>query len=291
MTLLSLRTGPLSVDLAPSAGGSIARFTIDGSDLLRPMTVADQESGLGNNAAAYPLFPFSGRIANGRLLFAGEAYQLARNREGVNHPLHGDGWHNPWRVERRDEHSAEIVYEHERADDKAGKKGSWPFRYRARQSYRLDADRLTVTMALDNLEDRTVPAGLGLHPFFARNEDSELRCRLQHVWRTDAEVLPIERTSVPPEWDFSTSGRVMGRGLDNCFDGWDGHATITWPGRKLRLDLEASDTFRHLVIFTPADRPFFCVEPVSHANGEVALAPLAPGATRTGTIVFRVTRN
>jgi aldose 1-epimerase len=291
MTLLSLRTGPLAVDLAPSAGGSIARFCIDDIDLLRPMTVADQESGLGNNAAAYPLFPFSGRIANGRLLFEGEAYQLARNREGVNHPLHGDGWHNPWRVERRDEHSAEIVYEHERADSKAGKKGSWPFRYRARQSYRLDADRLTVTMALDNLEDRTVPAGLGLHPFFARDEDNELQCRLQHVWRTDAEVLPIERTSVPPEWDFSTSRRVMGTGLDNCFGGWDGHATITWPGRRLRLDLEASESFRHLVIFTPPDRPFFCVEPVSHANGEVVLAPLAPGATRTGTVVFRITRN
>src|SRR5271168_3325181 len=38
MTLLSLRTGRLGVDLAPSAGGSIARFTVDGADVLRPMS-------------------------------------------------------------------------------------------------------------------------------------------------------------------------------------------------------------------------------------------------------------
>jgi aldose 1-epimerase len=37
MTLLSPSTGRLAVDLAPSAGGSIARFTVDGADVLRPM--------------------------------------------------------------------------------------------------------------------------------------------------------------------------------------------------------------------------------------------------------------
>jgi len=36
----------------------------------------------------------------------------------------------------RDAHGAEIVYEHARD----GESGGWPFRYRAWQSYRLDAD-------------------------------------------------------------------------------------------------------------------------------------------------------
>jgi aldose 1-epimerase len=287
MTLLSLRTGPLAVDLAPSAGGSIARFSIDDIDLLRPMTVADQESGRGNNAAAYPLVPFSNRIANGRLSFEGEQIDLARNWPGVNHPMHGDGWRHAWRVARSDTQSAEIVYEHERA----GEDGGWPFRYRARQTYRLEADRLTITMEIDNLEARPVPAGLGLHPFFVREDDSELQCCPRYMWRTDADVLPVERTAVPPEGDFCRARRVNETVLDNCFDGWDGHATINWPGRRLRLGLEASDTFGHVVIYVPPDRPYFCVEPVSHASGQVGLFPLAPGATRAGTIVFRVTKN
>jgi aldose 1-epimerase len=284
VTNLLLQGGPLAVELAPGAGGSIARLAVDGIDLLRPMAAADVASGKVNNAAAYPLVPFSNRIANGRLVFEGEQFALTPNWPGLRHPMHGDGWACAWLVEKADVRSAEIFYLHERA----GERGGWPFRYRARQSYRLTEDRLTVRMALDNLEDRPVPAGIGLHPFFLRNADTELACRTKAVWTADDEVLPIERVAVPRHWDFSASRRVDTTVLDNCFDGWDGRATVTWPGRRLRLALEASQPFRHLVIYVPPGRDFFCVEPVSHANGLVGLSPLGPGATLAGEIVFHV---
>jgi aldose 1-epimerase len=286
MTLLSLRTGRLAVDVAPTAGGAIARLAIDGIDLLRPMSVADQASGKGNNSAAYPLVPYSNRIKDGHLVFEGETIQLKRNWPNVNHPMHGDGWCNPWEVVRADPHSAEIAYRHERA----GADGGWPFRYVARQSYRLEADRLVVTMALENLEDRVVPAGIGLHPYFVREADSELLCRPKAMWRGDSEALPIERIATPPEADFSRWRNVNEVELDNCFDDWNGHASIRWPSRKLRLDLEASSTFGHTVIYVPAGRPIFCVEPVSHANGEVGHTHLDAGATLSGDITFKVSK-
>lgn len=284
MTVLLLRAGRLAVDLVPGAGGSIARFRVGAVDVLRPMTAAAMNSGRGNNAAAYPLVPFSNRIANGRLDFEGKIFQLRNNWPGVAHPMHGDGWSHGWDVVHADERSAEIAYLHERA----GTEGGWPFRYRARQSYRVAADRLTVGMAIDNLEDQPVPAGLGLHPFFVRERDTELCCRTQAVWKTDAEVLPVERVPVPPERDFSEPRRVDEMMLDNCFDGWSGRAAITWPGRRLRLDLEATEPFRHVVIYVPPDQPYFCVEPVSHASGQVGVLPLPPGVTRSGEIVFRI---
>jgi aldose 1-epimerase len=284
VTILLLRTGRLAVDLAPTAGGSIARFAVDGIDILRAMAAADIASGKGNNAAAYPLVPFSNRIANGRLVFEGEEIQLAPNWPGIRHPMHGDGWAHAWQVEQADAQSAEISYLHERA---AGQ-GGWPFRYRARQSYRLDDDRLSVRMALDNLEERPVPAGIGLHPFFVRDRETELACRTTAVWTADAEVLPIERVPLPAQWDFSVARKVDPVTLDNCFDGWDGRAWIGWPKRRLQLALEASQPFRHLVIYVPPGRDLFCVEPVSHANGLVGLSPLGPGATLAGEIVFRV---
>ncbi len=130
--------------------------------------------------------------------------------------------------------------------------------------------------------------GIGLHPFFVRDSDTELACRAKAVWTADAEVLPIERIAVPPQWDFSASRKVAGVVLDNCFDGWDGRTRITWPARRLQLALAASQPFRHLVIYVPPGRDFFCVEPVSHANGLVGLSPLGPGATLAGEIVFHV---
>jgi aldose 1-epimerase len=282
MTLLSLKAGRLAMELAPAAGGSIARFTVDGADILRPMAAAEIASGRGSNGASYPLVPFAGRIGEGRLEFQGEQIHLASNWPGVRHPMHGDGWWHPWQVADSDAASAVLTYLHE----PAGSHGGWPFRYRAEQHFRLDDDRLTLRMSLENLEDRAVPAGIGLHPFFVRDADSELTCRTQTAWRTDAEVLPLERISVPPEWDFSAGREVNSVALDTAFEGWDGRATLAWPQRRLRLDLEASQSLRHLVLFLPPGQPFFCVEPLSHTPGQVGLSPLAPRATLTGEAVF-----
>jgi aldose 1-epimerase len=284
MTLLALRTGRLGVDLAPAAGGSVARFICDDIDILRPMTADAIASGKGNDAALYPLVPYSNRIRDGRLLFEGEQFQLARNWPGIGHPMHGDGWAHRWDVVKSDAASAEITYQHERMAERGG----WPFRYRARQHYHLDQASLSIRISLENLEDRPVPAGIGLHPFYARDPDGTLTCRTRFVWCADAEVLPVERIAVPAAWDFTAGRRPDSIALDNCFDGWDGRATIAWPSRRLRLDVEASTPFRHLVIYTPPRHSFFCAEPVSHANGQVGLAVLGPGSTLAGTVVFRL---
>ena len=281
MTVLPLRAGRLGVDLAPRSGGSIARFTVDEVDILRPMAPADVASGQGNNSAAYPLVPFSNRIRNGRFTFDGSEVALAPNWPGLRHPMHGDGWSAAWDVVRADERSAELAYVH---DGRAG----WPFRYRAALTFHLSAQALSVDTRLQNLEPHAVPGGIGLHPFFARDPDTTLTCRTESVWRADEEVLPTERVAVPPEWDFGTPRRVDEVPLDNCFAGWDGRAVVAWPRRGLQLELTATEPLRHLVIYTPPQRQFFCVEPVSHANGGIAETRLAAGATLSGTIVFKI---
>lgn len=287
--LLSLRAGRLQVDLAPRAGGSIVRFSVDGSrdvlrrtpaDMLAEATAATR----GNNTACYPLLPFSNRIAGGRFRFDGQQIALQRNWPCVNHPMHGDGWTMAWTVERHDVRSAEIAYDHEAASD-----GGWPFAYRARQIYRLDEDRLTVRISLQNREARAVPAGIGLHPFFVCDAATDLQCRTKSVWLADPEVLPTERIDVPVAWDFSAGRRIGAVALDNCFEGWDGLARIAWPGRGLTLEMSASEALRTLVIFTPPQRPFFCVEPVSHANGQISATRLAAGDTIAGDVTFRLT--
>lgn len=282
MSLLSLRAGRLALDLAPHCGGSIARFAVEGKgDLLRPASAAALASGKGNDTACYPLVPFSNRIAGGRFVFDGEEITLAPNWPDLRHPMHGDGWSHAWQVAYSDPCSADLVYQHDGRD-------GWPFRYRARQSFRLDEDRLFLAMSLENLESRPVPAGIGLHPFFERDADSDLTCHTESVWLTDAEVIPTEHVPVPSAWDFSDKRRIDDVVLDHCFDGWDGRATIRWPSRRLAVDLSTTAPFRHLVVFTPKQRPFFCVEPVSHANGAIDGTRLAAGATLAGEIAFSV---
>ena len=282
MKLLSLRAGRLGLDLAPQAGGAIARFTVDESiDLLRPTPMEALASGRGNDSSCYPLVPFSGRVANGRLAFDGAEFVLPPNWPGQRHPMHGDGWARPWAVVQNDGHTAEIEYEHDG-------RGGWPFRYRARQTYRLERDALAIGMSIENLESRSVPAGLGLHPFFMRDAETRLSCRTQYAWVTDAEVLPVERIAVPSRWDFASLRRVDDVSVDSGFEGWDGRATVVWPRTGLRLDMVATAPFRDLVIYIPPERPFFCVEPVSHIPGAIGSTRLAAGAMLGGEIIFRV---
>src|SRR6185503_16826417 len=198
MTSLSLRAGRLAVELAPQAGGSIARFRHGDVDLLRPMTEEAMASGRGNDAACYPLVPFSNRIANGHLVFDGQEFKLEQNWPSVRHPMHGEGWARAWDVASHDGRSAGLVHEHD------AKKG-WPFRYRAQLWFRIDEVGLSVNMAIENLERRAAPAGMGLHPFFTRDADSELKFRAAAVWLGDEDVLPTRRVAVPAEWDYSTS--------------------------------------------------------------------------------------
>lgn len=282
MKLLSLRAGQLGLDLAPQAGGAIARFTLDQSiDLLRPTTLEVLASGRGNDSSCYPLVPFSGRIAHGRFVFDDTEFTLKPNWPGQRHPMHGDGWAQPWAVTESDRHAAGIEYVH---DARSG----WPFRYRARQTFRLDDDALTVGMSIENLESRSVPAGLGLHPFFVRDAETRLSFRTRHAWVTDAEVLPVERIAVPPHWDFTEMRLVDDVTVDSGFENWDGRASVVWPGNGLRLDIEATPTFGDLVVFIPPGRPFFCVEPVSHIPGTIGSTRLPAGATLAGEIVFRL---
>ena len=281
VTLLSLKAGDLAVDLAPSLGGAIARFAFAGVDLLRPLSAGATASA----AAAYPLVPYSNRIANGVLAVDGTTWRLAPNWPGSIHPMHGEGWRWPWRVAAQDARSAMLVQDYGGAT--GGSAGGWPFRYCARQAFRLDEGALRVEMAIENLEDRAVPAGLGLHPFFVRDPDTTLAFRAAAVWLGDRDILPVERVPVPTEWRHDDP-RVAVTGLDNCFDGWDGRATIAWPRRGWRLELRASEPFRHAVVYTPPGRDYLCVEPVSHANGRIAETRLAAGATLSGTIDFRL---
>ncbi|MEO7851724.1 MAG: hypothetical protein ABIR94_05630, partial [Rubrivivax sp.] len=91
----------------------------------------------------------------------------------------------------------------------------------------------------------------------------------------------VERTPVPPEWNFTTRRAVGELTVDNCFAGWSGAALLVWPERGWSLRLAASEVFGHLVAFTGPGRDSIAIEPVSHANNAVNLAA---GRADTGLV-------
>lgn len=277
MDILSLRHGPLELGLCPGVGGAITHFRARGRDIMRPASRHVAEDGDVRRASAFPLIPFSGRIADGRFCFEDQAYRLEPNFLPEPHAIHGQGWQLPWSVAHAAEAYAELELEH--------RVPGTPFDYRARERFTLEDDALVVAIALTNTGDGRMPAGIGLHPYFVRTPGVTLQTGLDHVWLVDERNIPRERVALPETWDFSASLRVAELEMDNCFGGWDGKATLLWPEIGIKLSLEADAVFGHLVIYVPPGADFFCVEPASNASNGFNL--MAQGVEETGVHVLK----
>ena len=129
-----------------------------------------------------------------------------------------------------------------------------------------------------------MPVGLGFHPYFPRTPRCRLSARVDAMWATDAEVMPTSLVDADPRLGAAHGLPVAEVTLDNAFTGWHRQATITWPERGARLLLDADAPLGFLVVYSPAGRDYFCVEPVSHCTDAFNLA--AQGRAGTGMLTL-----
>jgi aldose 1-epimerase len=291
--IVTLRSGALELALAPSVGGAIVGFRRNGIPLMRETPEQALHDRLVRQTSSYPLIPYSNRIDQGRFSFEGVTHKLALNFGDHPHSIHGNAWQRPWHVAEASDTRCRLTLLHRPVGEEAE---GWPFAYKAEQLFALTSDDLTVTLTIENKDDRAVPAGFGLHPFFPRRPGVRLRFTADGVYQTGPDSLPTESISVPDEWNYSEM-RVLGEPhLDNCFNGWDGEAEISFEQDSVRLRMQADPVFGHLVVYVPDGRDFFAIEPVTHVNNAVnrpeisnhGLYVLRPGEQLTGTVKFQV---
>jgi aldose 1-epimerase len=279
--ILRLCHGAFELEVCPGLGGSLTAFRHRGRDLMRPAGRALFANAELGAASSFPLVPFSNRIADRRFAFQGRRYELPPNFPPEPHAIHGQGWQHPWTVVEASAGRLVLEFAHAIAGT--------PLDYRARQSLALDDRGLNLTLEVTNAGAGPMPAGLGAHPYFVRSPGVTLRARLAQVWLMDERKLPTRPAPVPAEWDFARAPQLAGLALDHCFCGWDGRAELHWPETGITLAIEAEPLFGHLVVYVPAGRDFFCVEPVSHVNDGFNLADRGGAATGVRVLAPRET--
>lgn len=279
--VVTLGSGDARCEIAPGAGGAVAGFWWEAAggriDWLRPASSAAVARGNAGEMGCFPMVPYGSRIRDARFMFCGREVVETPPDGAGRHALHGHGWRRDWRMVERGPDRLVLEYDHE--------PGAWPWLYRARQSFVLSPEGLELTLELENRSEGLMPAGLGFHPYFTRTPEASVTASTTGVWLTDAEIMPTERTSVPPAWDLSAGRRVADVALDNVFTGWSGEAVVTWPERRARLAISATQPLlSFLVVYTPRARDFFCVEPASHCADALNLA--REGVPATGLRVL-----
>jgi aldose 1-epimerase len=260
-TSLELRAGALRLLLRPDLGGSIAGLWRDGLPVLRSRD--DAALAKPREAASFPLVPYSNRLGYRRFRWHGHDYTTAPNFDGnAMHSLHGVAWRRRWQVESVGATEAALRYQHEPDAD-------WPFAFSVDQRVVLDADALTLHLVVRNNSAAPQPIGLGWHPYFPKRSRSRLHVECTERWDSDPTGLPTRRVAQP-----GIDADVAHLSFDNCFEGWRGAVRI----RDEKLSLKLSSSLPYLVVYTPPQHDYFCVEPVSHVNNAIHMAdPLAHG--------------
>lgn len=259
-TPVELRAGDLRAALRPDLGGCVAGFWKGDVAVLRSSEPAELAS--ARPSGCYPLVPYSNRVGFRRFHWLGRDYTTAANFDDNPHSVHGVAWQRPWDVVGVDADQVELHYRHE-------PDAHWPFAFDVTQHAVLTPTTLELRLVFTNSAPVAQPVGLGWHPYFPKRAGARLQIDVSQRWDSDASGLPTHQLPQP-----GIAGAVTDLSFDNCFDGWQGDAQIA----DERLALRLSANLRHLVVFTPATKPYYCVEPVSHVSNAIQMAdPLAHG--------------
>ena len=285
---VTLTKGDMVLELDPCAGGAVRALRCCDLDILRPGPERIGPAFDPVKYAAFPMVPFVGRIHNGAFDCNGDAIELPENMPPEPHAIHGHGWRAAWKLISETEDTASLVYDHT--------SDAWPWDYTARQDFKLNKNQMTVRLSITNMGMTNMPAGVGWHPYFPR-ENAILTLPTVKQWVPNDETGDNVPIAPQRAINLSCGETVEAMTLDTTFSVSEPDISITWPTHAVRM--VSDPVFAHATVYVPPGEDYFCAEPITHAPNavnsalpasETGLKWLAPGETLTGSIVLSVTR-
>lgn len=259
--MFEIAAGDMKAVLAPSLGGAVMSIQHGGKNIFRPAASREAVAADPREAACYPCVPWFRRL-HGGLDFAGQHYDLAPTLPACDpdHALHGHGWVNPWRVTEETENRLVCCFDHAPAP------GLFPFAFSATQDFSVSTDEFRIVLSVTNSGDSPMPAGLGLHPFFADKQKNAVNF-------TEYLGEPKLPTALKPPDKIEHRGPFPEDAVDYTIKRWNGAAEIIREGTTIAIRSNA----RILHLYAPEASPWYCLEPVSHWPGHFGHDILAPG--------------
>ena len=284
MKRVTINNNTWSLALIPEWGGRVALLQADGLDIMTPIKAETFDPLTWPRGGIYPLMPYSNRIRDARLTHAGVIHELPSHPAAQPHTLHGVAQTLPWQVSTQTEASITLTCQY--------KGEHWPWPVLFEQRFTLEGNRLRVDLSVTNLGQSSMPAGLGIHPYFHRHKGMRVELSVARSWEIDDEYLPtgFARTEDQPVFiDDKLQQELAVYGSE-----WDGLLKVDYQQGQLLMEARAPLT--HFIAFAPIDAPYLCLEPVSHLADAFNSSPedwpaqgtqvLEPGQTLPATLVF-----
>jgi aldose 1-epimerase len=265
--LVELRGDGFVTRIDPADGGRIVSLVIAGVErILRKERARAREPAL--YWGCYPMVPWAGRLANGRIPTKDGEVRLEANLPPS--AIHGLGFDKSWEIVERSETAVTMMCELRGL--------GWPFGGRALQTLRASGKSLELELEVGGYT-RAGPAGLGWHPWFTRPPTADIALCVDafEVLVLDADGVPTGQVRrVSPREDLRSRPPLGDRRLDHVYVRSKGPATVRWPDLELRIEYDES--LQTVVVHTPPEG--VCVEPQTMWPNAPLLA--AAGVRDTG---------
>jgi aldose 1-epimerase len=275
-------------------GGGLRAFEVSGVPYVETFDASDGPP-LG---CGQILFPWPNRVAGGQWTLDGEQHRLEITEPARGNAIHGLVRHQPWELLERGSGWVTLGTE-------AGVQAGWPYPLYTTVTYEVDNWGLRVTHQVRNHGKRSVPFGLGVHPYPRPGNEGIADCDLQIA---ASSVLPLDEETMTPKGDPHAVGRTgldLRRGrlicdlsVDHAYtgvragkDGIVRHSIVKPVPTPHGVELWAEKVFKWVQVFTadhfPAPRYFgVAIEPMTcppnALSSGVDLINLAPGREWTG---------
>jgi aldose 1-epimerase len=225
------------------------------------------------------LFPFPGRLQNGRFTWNAQTWKLPEN-DGRGNAIHGFVLDRPWRI--IDSSQQAVTGEFHAHRDAPEIAALWPSDFRIQATYEIVGRTLTATYRFDNPGESLLPFGFGIHPYFrlplaaasSAGPAAADSCLVQLPVRSEWELQSLIATgnTLPADPRLTQGIRFGELALDNVFGELDFSAgrcrcAIDDPASRRRIWIDFGCDFRELVVYNPPHREALCIEPYTCVPG------------------------
>lgn len=300
----------LRARICPEAGANLFSLSLGGVELLhQPATLRRLLEG---GSGCPILYPTPNRVRDGRFVFEGREFRFG---EPGAHFIHGLVRKEPWNYETpvfwdarlpaqgRATHVAfEAWIEFEPGSPRFER---FPIRHSLRVRFSLHPESLWITFGVHNADSARLPFGFAVHPYFrvlGAREQTFLQVPAQAHMESTSDLLPtgvLQPLDGSP-YDVRSPRSLAGLALDDVYWGMAPQGPAGFEARDagVRVALKAGAEFTHLVVYTPAGKPYFCMENQTcstdahnlHAQGrskEAHVLVAEPGQDVVGALSLR----
>lgn len=307
----------MEVKIAPTEGSNLFSFKMGEHDFI----YYDPQMPLADYVTGTPvLFPFPNRIEDAMWTWKGRTYLQKKN--GIPIQLHSLVYDEAWEYTEPKFGEEEVLFS---TYLNVGKNHpiyrGYPFEFRLELIYKLTSQSLLVTYRVENRDDKDMPFGFALHPYFTKlsgengtfisvpalywyesrsDVDKAFLNKYMGSFQLTPNILPTGRLKCVYKdgKNLIYPVPVGSVNLDDVYTGFlpGTNSYIDYTTLRLRLNILRSSDFTHAVIYTPQGKPYFCIEPQTCSTDAINLYAkgsdfphiivLPKGYMHSGTISF-----